>query len=657
LSHHNYRYYVLNSPEITDFKYDNLMRELTEIEKQFPSLVTPDSPTQKVGAPISPEQMTFTPVKHNTPMLSLENIVSEQQLAEWVDRVYRGLDTKNVSFIVEPKFDGLSVELVYENGYFKTGSTRGDGQTGENVTLNLRTLKEIPDYISNAPEYLELRGEVFMRTKDFQLLNEKRQQNGEQTFANPRNAAAGSLRQLNPKITASRRLSIFIYDIGLVKGINIKSQTELLDLVKKLGFPTSDKNICGSVEEISEVYQKLLENRENAPFEIDGMVIKVNSFAQCRTLGIRSRSPRWAVAYKFPPRRKETKILSVDWQVGRTGALTPVANLEPVDIGGVTVRRATLHNQDEIDRLGIKINDSVIVERAGDVIPDVVEVLKDKRSGAEINISPPQKCPVCNSPVEQPEDEVVSRCTNITCPAQVKERLIHFAARKAMDIEGLGDKIVSLLFEKGFIKDPSDIYYIEEKRDELLKLEKFGQKSVQNLLDKIEESKERPLSAVLTALGIRHVGEHVAHVLAEQFSTIDEIAESSEAKLQQIQEIGPVVAKSIINFFSNPHNNDVIEKLKKAGVKFVPEHKSAAQQESAGKLQGKIFVFTGNLASMTRTEAESYVRKLGGRASGSVSKKTSYVVAGESPGSKYQKAQELSVSILTEDEFRKLCGI
>jgi DNA ligase (NAD+) len=655
IKHHNYRYYVLDSPEISDAEYDSLMRELETLEKQYPSLLTPDSPTQKVG--VLPEQLTFAPVKHNVAMLSLENILKEKELTEWLDRVYRGLDTTDVSFVIEPKFDGLSVELVYEAGRLKVGSTRGDGETGENVTENLRTLKEIPKQISGAPEYLELRGEVYMRKRDFQALNENRQQEGEPTFANPRNAAAGSLRQLDPKITASRNLSIFIYDVGQVRGGKIESQTELLQLAKRLGFPTPElAALCRSKNEISKIYEEMHQKREDMPYEIDGLVIKVNSFAQRKILGFRTRSPRWAVAYKFPPRQKETKIISVVWQVGRTGALTPVANLHPVDIGGVTVKRATLHNLDEINRLGVRIGDSVIVERAGDVIPDVVEVLIEKRTGGEKKIAPPQVCPVCKSKVVQPEGEVVSRCTNIACPAQVKERLIHFASRRAMDIEGLGDKIVSLFFEKGFLKDPSDIYYLKERREELIRLEKFGKKSVRNLLDRIEESRERPLSRVLTALGIRHVGEHVAAVLAANFRTIDQIAAAGEEKLQQVPEIGPKVAQSIAEFFSNPQNREVIDRLKKAGVKFVPEIVTEAAKGEQ-KFAGKTFVFTGSLATLSRDDAEALVRRLGGTASSSVSKKTSYVVAGESPGSKYNKALELGVTILTEPEFRTLAGL
>jgi DNA ligase (NAD+) len=657
IKYHNYRYYILDSPEISDAQYDALMHELESLEKRYPSLVTPDSPTQRVGAPVLPEQLTFAPVKHNVAMLSLENILNERELTEWLDRVYRGLDTRDVSFVVEPKFDGLSVELAYEAGHLKVGSTRGDGETGENVTENLRTLKEIPKHLTGAPEYLQLRGEVYMRKKDFQTLNEQRQQEGEPTFANPRNAAAGSLRQLDPKITASRHLSIFIYDVGQIRGAKIESQAELLQTAKRLGFPIPElAALCRSKDEISRIYEEMLRKREDMPYETDGLVIKVNSFAERKILGFRTRSPRWAVAYKFPPRQKETIILSVVWQVGRTGALTPVANLSPVDIGGVTVKRATLHNQDEIDRLGVKIGDCVIVERAGDVIPDVKKVLTEKRTGSEKKISPPQTCPVCKSQVIAPEGEVVSRCTNIACPAQVKERLIYFASRRAMDIEGLGDKIVALFFEKGFLKDPSDIYHLKERREELVQLEKFGEKSVRNLLDRIEESKERPLSRVLTALGIRHVGEHVAAVLAANFRTIDDIATASAEKLQQTPEIGPTVAQSIADFFANPQNREVINKLKKAGVKFVPEMVTEAAKGEQ-KFAGKTFVFTGSLATLSRDEAETLVRRLGGTASSSVSKKTSYVVAGESPGSKYNKARELGVKILTESEFRTLAGL
>jgi DNA ligase (NAD+) len=630
------------------------MRRLKDLEEKYPSLVTSDSPTQIVGAPvkIDEEAETFSPVTHTVPMLSLENVANAAEMKAWYERTLKGLETDKVKFIVEPKLDGLAVELVYEGERFVQGSTRGDGTTGENVTANLRTLKEIPAVLKRAPELLEIRGEVYMKIKDFQALNREREEEGQPTFANPRNAAAGSLRLLDSKVTARRKLSVFLYDVGTIRGPNITSQYMLLSYISRhCGLPVAEHKTCESLEEIEKVYQDFLEKREELPFEIDGVVVKVDDFSQRDALGIRSRSPRWAVAYKFPPRQAKTRLEDVEWSVGRTGAVTPVAHLAPVKLSGVTVKRASLHNEDEIKRLGIMIGDVVIVERAGDVIPDVVKVLTEERTGDEKEIILPKKCPVCGSDVVRPEGEVVARCTNIACPAQVRGHIQHFASRGCMDIEGLGEKNVVVFIEKGFIKDPADIYHLSEKREELEKLERFGKKSIANLLEAIEESKSRPLWCCLNALGIRHVGEYVAHVLSGHFGSVDRLMAASVEELEAIHEVGPVVAQSLRDFFANERNRTLVKRLREAGVEFRAEEKEEAAQE--GLFAGKTVVFTGTLEKMKRSEAQELVRKLGGTPSSSVSKKTDLVVAGKDPGSKYDKAVKLGIEIITEDEFLK----
>ncbi len=658
IQHHNDLYYRRDAPEISDAQYDALMRRLQELEEKYPSLVTPDSPTQIVGAPpvVSEEEaaQTFAPVTHNVPMLSLENVANAGEMAAWYERALKGLGAEKVKFIVEPKLDGLAVELIYEAGRFVLGSTRGDGITGENVTANLRTIRDVPGEINDAPPYLEVRGEVYMKIKDFQSLNRRREEEGQPAFANPRNAAAGSLRQLDPKITARRKLSLFLYDRGQVRGAEIETEEQFLKFLEAHGLPVVERHTCSSLEEIEKVYQGLLAKREGLPFEIDGVVVKINSFGHREALGVRSRSPRWAVAYKFPPRQAVTRLEEVEWSVGRTGALTPIAHLEPVRLSGVTVRRASLHNEDEIRRLGVMVGDTVVVERAGDVIPDIVRVLIEKRTGDEKEIKLPSKCPVCGSEVVRPEGEVVARCTNLSCPAQVQGRVQHFASRNCMDIEGLGDKNVKLLIEKGFIKDPADIYLMAERREELVALEGFGKKSVDNLLGAIEESKTRPLRRRLNALGIRHVGEHVAHVLAGHFGSVEKLMAALREELEAIDEVGPVVAQSLRDFFANESNRKLISRLREAGVEFAPEMQAEAR---AGSLfAGKAVVFTGAMEHISRQEAQELVRKLGGKPSGSVSKKTDLVVAGKDPGSKYDKAVSLGIEIIDEAEFLKRAG-
>jgi len=654
IRHHNELYYKKDAPEISDAEYDALMRELKSLEDKYPSLITPDSPTQTVGAAAAEGGEKFSEVRHSVPMLSLENVANADEMKAWYERITKSLEGEEVEFVAEPKLDGLAVELIYENGNFALGSTRGDGTTGENVTGNLLTIEEIPRTINNARELLEVRGEVYMKLRDFQALNAAREEDGKTRFANPRNAAAGSLRQLDSKITAGRKLSFFAYDVGS-SSMKFGNQQSLLGYFKDhCGFQVAENYRCESLADIEKAYAGLIEKRENLPFEIDGMVVKVNDFALRERLGIRSRSPRWAVAYKFPPRQEKTVLEDVEWSVGRTGAVTPVAHLTPVNIGGVTVKRASLHNMDEIERLGVKIGDTVIVERAGDVIPDVVRVVTDKRTGTEKEIRVPEKCPVCGSEVHRPEGEVVFRCTNITCPAQVKGHLQHFASRGCMDIEGLGERNVEIFMEKGFLNDPADIYRLAEKRDKLIEIERFGEKSVDNLLDAIEESKSRPLWRVLNALGIRHVGEHVARVLAESFGTIDALMSASKEEMEAVNEIGPVVAASVFDFFRNESNISLVNRLREAGVEMSGDTKRV--HVPGGPFAGKTVVFTGGMESMSREAAQELVRKLGGKASGSVSKNTDLVVAGEKAGSKYEKAVKLGIEIIDESEFLKRAG-
>jgi DNA ligase (NAD+) len=646
---HDYNYYVLNQPTISDAEYDVLMRQLQELEELYPQLKSPTSPTQRVGAPPAEE---FGTVKHTIPMLSLSNAFTEEELVEFDQRVKRLLETDKVTYVVEPKFDGVAVELVYENGMFTVGSTRGDGEVGEDITQNLRTIPAIPLELrrlngkGKIPKRLEVRGEVYMEIADFKRLNEQRAENKEPLFANPRNAAAGSLRQLDPRITAQRPLNIFCYDVGLTVGMEFHSQEEILKKLPLLGIRVNPHwAVCEDIGEAIEFYNDLSKKREELEYEVDGVVIKVNDFSLREILGEKSRSPRWAIAYKFPARQATTRIKKIIVQVGRTGALTPVAILEPVKLSGATIRRATLHNQDEIDKKDIRPGDAVLIQRAGDVIPEVVKSIsaesKEKRSS---KFKMPSHCPVCGSEVIRPQDEVVHRCPNISCPARLKESIRHFASKTAADIDGLGDKLIHQLVEKGLVKDVSDIYHLS--LEEVAGLDRMAEKSAQNLLEAIEKSKEITLSRFIYALGIRHVGEHLAEVLAERFD-IEELASVGEEELLKINEIGPKVAQSIVAFFKDEKNRRTIHKLLEAGVEIV-------KPKAAKKLEGKTFVFTGRLKDFTRGEAEELIRALGGRVSSSVSYRTDFVVVGEEAGSKLKKAKELGVEILTEKEFEEL---
>jgi DNA ligase (NAD+) len=650
IEYHNYRYYILDQPEISDAQYDRLMRELEKLEEQYPELRTPNSPTQRVGAPPLEE---FEIVRHTIPMLSLANAFDETEAREFDKRVKKFLGTSSdIEYVTEPKLDGLAVELVYERGQFVVGSTRGDGVNGENITQNLRTIKTIPLQLIrkeiSVPERLEVRGEVIMQLKRFRELNRKREELGESTFANPRNAAAGSVRQLDSKITAERPLEIYCYGIGEVRGRTFKSHWEILQTLSKWGLRINP-NIqrCKHIEDVIEYYHEVNEKREKLPYEIDGIVIKVNQLDLQTRLGEISRSPRWALAFKFQPKQETTKIQDIIVQVGRTGALTPVAVMEPVKVGGVEVSRATLHNQDEIDKKDVRIGDTVVIQRAGDVIPEVVQVIESKRTGKEKKFRMPPKCPVCGAEVIK--EEAIHRCIGLDCPAQLKGRIKHFASKRAMDIDGLGVKLIDQLVDKGLVKDVADIYYIGKKQ--LIELERMADKSAQNIIDAIEASKTKPLSKFLYALGIRHVGETTAEDLARRFSRLDDFFHLSEEDLREVEGIGPEVSASVFQFFRDKKNKESIERLKKAGVTVIePKVKAKA------KLAGKTFVFTGALKSFGRDEARDVVASMGGMTASSVSKKVDFVVVGEDPGSKFDKAKELGIKTLTEEEFRKLIG-
>lgn len=650
---HNYRYNVLDAPEISDAEYDKLFRELHALEEKFSELVTPDSPTQRVGAaPLK----SFSEVKHSVPMLSLANAFSEEDLLAFDQRVkkFLGDGTKDVSYVTELKFDGLAVSLHYKNGMFARGATRGDGARGEDITQNLRTVKEAPlklVSLKNPPPVLEVRGELYMKKKDFEELNRERIENGDPAFANPRNSAAGSVRQLDSSITAKRKLSLFCYGTGLVEGAEFNTHADILKFLAHAGFPVNKEwKLCKNIHEVIQHCEVWKDKKHDLPYDVDGMVVKVNSIAQQQELGEISRSTRWAIAFKFPAEQAITKISRIDVQVGRTGALTPVAIMEPVLISGSTVSRATLHNEDEITRKDVREGDTVVIQKAGEIIPEVVSVVIEKRTGDEKKFAMPEKCPECGADVVKPEGEAVSRCTGgMSCPAQVKESIRHFCSRDAMNMEGLGYQHIENFVDKKLIEDAADLFYL--KKEDLLPLERMGEKLAQNILDAIEKAKHPPLSRFIFALGIRHVGERTAEILAEHFKSLEALQNAAFEELKDIYEIGPKVAESIVSFFRQSSNLNVIEKLKKAGVS--PQKVDEPAQVSS-KISGKSFVFTGTLSLFTRSEAETLVKKLGGKISSSVSKNTNYVVSGAEPGSKYDKAQKLGVAVLTEDEFKKL---
>ena len=650
ISYHNIRYYRDDNPEISDEEYDRLMRRLQELEKKHPEYVTPDSPTQRVGA--APAEK-FAKVIHPQPMFSLQNAMDEEEVREFDRRVKRFLGfSSEIAYVAEPKIDGLAINLVYERGRFTRGATRGDGREGEDVTANLRTVRTVPLRLlgPDLPPFLEVRGEVYMRRRDFEKMNRERAQKGEPLFANPRNAAAGSARQLDPNVTASRPLNLFTYQLGRVEGREFETHHEVLAQLRRWGFPVNPLiEPCADIEAAIKFRHKILQQRDQLGYEVDGVVIKVDRIELQRALGEKSREPRWAIAAKFPARRQQSVIKGITVQVGRTGALTPVAELEPIQIGGVMVKRATLHNQDEIDRKDVRIGDTVVVQRAGDVIPEVVEVVLEKRPKTARKFKLPERCPECGSRAVRPEGEAVHRCENMNCPAQIKERIRHFVARNAMDIEGLGDKIIALLYEQKLVRSVADIYRLT--KDQLVPLERMGDKSAQNLIAAIASGKKTTLPRFLFALGIRQVGEATARDLAEAFGDLESIGRASEEELQGVEGIGPEVSASVRAFFDNKENQALFKDLLKAGIEF-----EKVEKRAAGKLSGKTFVLTGGLASMTRDLAKAAIQRLGGKVAGSVSKKTDFVVLGEDPGSKLDKAKELGIKTLTENEFKKLIG-
>jgi len=651
INFHNYRYYLLDEPEIPDVEYDRLLRELQDLEKAHPNLITHDSPTQRVGAtPLD----KFNEVKHEVPMLSLGNAFGENEVRDFDRRARERLEVDCIHYIVEPKLDGLAISLLYQDGVLIRGATRGDGYTGEDVTHNVRTIDSIPLRLvgKDYPGILEVRGEVFMSRKGFEALNKTQRDNNDKTFANPRNAAAGSLRQLDPRITATRPLEMICYGVGRVEGKTLPGKhSEILADLRLWGIRTSaETRVATGIEECIRYYSDILRRREKLNYDIDGVVYKVDSMEQQSALGFVSRAPRWAVAHKFPAEEEVTKLLAIDVQVGRTGTLTPVARLEPVFVGGVTVTNATLHNQDEIERKDVRIGDTVIVRRAGDVIPEVVGAIKSKRKKGARLFKLPAKCPECGSAVVRLEDEAASRCTGgLYCPAQRREAIRHFASRRAMDIEGLGDKLVDLLDQQNLIENVADLYDL--KAEDIAALERMGEKSAENLIEALEASKSTSLPRFVFALGIRQVGEATAQTLAQHFGNLKALSKAKPEALEAVPDVGPIVAESISTFFKQSHNDEVIKKLIKAGVRWDDiKVKPVAELP----LAGKTFVLTGTLSSMTRSDAKARLQSLGAKVAGSVSKKTSYVVVGVDPGSKATKAKQSGVPLLSEHEFTDL---
>ncbi len=652
LHHHNYRYYTLDDPEVSDQTYDALMRELGELETAHPELRRPDSPTQRVGGTAVEK---LAKVTHRRPMLSLSNALSEEELVEFDERLRKFLTVDAIDYICEPKMDGLAVELVYRDGGLIQGSTRGDGTVGEEVTANLKTLRSVPLRLrttqgQTAPSVLEVRGEVFIRKDDFAKLNARREEEGEPTFANPRNAAAGATRQLDPKVTASRPLSIAVYETGEMEGVPpFPAHWDKLEFLKKLGLPTNPLNRrVRGLEGVRAAYAELLAERHELPYEIDGMVVKVDLENHRQRLGQVSKSPRWAIAYKFPPVEAETEVEDIRVFVGRTGALTPVAILRPVQVGGVTVSRATLHNENELHRKDVRVGDRIFVRRAGDVIPEIVKVVISRRTGAEVPFQFPTHCPACGAAAVREEDGAVTRCTGLACPAQLKRNVRHFASRPAMDIDGMGEKLCNQLVEQGLVKSYADFYALTAET--LVGLERLGEKSAANLVAAIARSKQTSLRRFIYALGVRHVGEATAKTLAEHFRDLRALFTASPEELTRVRDVGEEMAKEISAFFHEPQNQAVIEALLEAGIRPEPPPQAA----SGGVFQDKTVVLTGSLTEMTREAAKEEIERRGGRVAGSVSRKTDLVVAGADAGTKIKKAQELGVLIVDERAFRSM---
>ncbi|MEB7548183.1 NAD-dependent DNA ligase LigA [Klebsiella grimontii] len=656
LRHHEYLYHVMDTPEIPDAEYDRLMRELRELEAQHPELITPDSPTQRVGAaPLA----AFSQIRHEVPMLSLDNVFDEESFLAFNKRVQDRLkNTDDLTYCCELKLDGLAVSILYENGLLVQAATRGDGTTGEDITSNVRTIRAIPLKLrgDNIPQRLEVRGEVFLPQAGFEKINEEARRTGGKVFANPRNAAAGSLRQLDPRITAKRPLTFFCYGVGVLEGGELpRSHSARLQQFKFWGLPVSERiKLCHSPEEVLTYYRKVEEDRPNLGFDIDGVVIKVDSLALQEQLGFVARAPRWAVAFKFPAQEQMTFVRDVEFQVGRTGAITPVARLEPVQVAGVLVSNATLHNADEIERLGLRIGDKVVIRRAGDVIPQVVNVVLSERPEETREIVFPTHCPVCHSDVERVEGEVVTRCTGgLICGAQRKEALKHFVSRRALDVEGMGDKIIDQLVEKEYVHTPADLFQLTPGK--LTGLDRMGPKSAQNVVDALEKSKETTFARFLYALGIREVGEATAAGLAAHFGTIEALEQASIDDLQKVPDVGIVVATHVRNFFAEESNREVIAQLRKEGVRW-PAPVVVNAEEIDSPFAGKTVVLTGSLSQLSRDDAKARLVALGAKVAGSVSKKTDLVIAGEAAGSKLAKAQELGIAVIDEDEMLRLLG-
>jgi DNA ligase (NAD+) len=653
IRYHEYRYYVLDNPEISDFEFDKLMRRLQELEAQNPELVTPDSPTQRVGGQPAEE---FPKVRHSVPMLSLDNTYSVDELKDFDRRVRELSGRSKVEYVGELKLDGLSMALTYEDGVLTHGVTRGDGVEGEDVTANVKTIRSVPlgidaerSEVIGGPRRFEVRGEVIMPRRAFEQTNAQREAAGEPRFANPRNAAAGSMRQLDSRIVAQRKLDMFLYYLLVENREPLREHWQNLEALVKMGFKVNpNRRLCKSFEELMAYIQEWESKRDGLEYEIDGIVVKVNDIRLWEELGTTAKSPRWAIAYKYAARQATTRVMDIRAQVGRTGTLTPVADLEPVDVGGVTVSHATLHNMDEIGRLGVKIGDAVLIQRAGEVIPQVVKVVKQAPEGREFSM--PKQCPVCGGDVHRAEGEVAYRCVNSACPARLKESLLYFAGRRAMNIDGLGEALVDQLVDKGLVRDVADLYALTHEK--VANLERMGDKSAGNLREEIENSKKASLARLIFALGIRFVGERTGQLLADHFASLDKLAKASEEELLQVEEVGPRVAESILEFFREPQNLKVIEKLRKAGLQF----EQAKVYKPQGNLAGKQFVLTGTLPRYSRDEAKKMIEEAGGRVTGSVSKKTDYVVVGADPGSKLDKARALGVKTIEEGELLKLLG-
>lgn len=647
IRHHDHLYYVLDAPEISDEEYDGLLRRLEELERRFPALITPDSPTQRVAG--QPRE-GFQTVRHSRVLLSLEDAFNLQELAQFHQRVGRVLAGEDTAYLVEPKIDGLTVVLRYRDGRFVQGATRGDGMVGEDVTANLRTVRSIPLRLEAAPPFLEVRGEVFLPRADFARLNEERQREGLPLFANPRNAAAGSLRQLDPRVTAARPLDIFLYEVR--EGAEPPTQAAALEYLERLGLKVNPLRwLCPDLEQVERVIRDFAPRREGLPYATDGLVIKVNSLAQQRELGARSRSPRWAIAYKYPAQEATTTVRDIVVQVGRTGALTPTAILDPVRLSGTVVSRATLHNEDQIREKDVRIGDQVVVRKAGEIIPEVVSVVREARTGRERPFVFPDRCPVCGAEVVREPGEAVARCTGVSCPAQLRERLLHFGSRGGMDIDGLGPVVVEALLAADLVHDAGDLYFLT--REDLLRLPRKAEKSAANLLASIAASRERPLARLLFALGIRHVGERAATVLAERYRSVDALAAAAAEELRQVPEIGPAIAASVAAFFRQEQTRRMLEKLRRAGVRLAEREEAPAR---AGPLQGKQLVLTGTLRGIPRAAAEELIARAGGRVTSTVTRRTDYLVVGEDPGSKLARARELAVPQLTQEEFLRLVG-